>query len=78
MGLHARAAMKLVNLASRFSSDIIIKFNDKTVNAKSIMNVLVLGATYGSDIELTVSGDDEEKALEAVSDLINNRFGEAQ
>lgn len=76
LGLHARACAALVSTASRFSSESWLTFEGKKANAKSIMNLLVLGATYGQEITLSVEGDDEQAAFEAIGDLINNRFGE--
>lgn len=78
LGLHARASMKLVNTASRFQSDIIIKYKNHEVNAKSIMNVMILAVGLGEEIELIVNGNDEETAAQAIIDLINNRFGEEE
>ena len=76
LGLHARAASKLVDCASRFASETVLKRDDKQVNAKSIMGVMMLGASQGTEIELTVIGEDEEAAMAAVEELIANRFGE--
>lgn len=78
LGLHARAAMKLVNLASRYQSDILIRYQDKEVNAKSVMNVMVLAAACGAEIEVLISGFDETEAMESIVALINDRFGEGQ
>ena len=76
LGLHARASMKLVSLAERYSSEILIKFNNREINAKSIMNMMVLAAANGSELTLNINGSDENEALKAILDLINNRFGE--
>lgn len=76
LGLHARASMKLVNLAGRFGSDIILCYNNRKVNAKDIMDIMVLGASLGAEIQLEVTGDDEAAAMEAVVALFNDRFGE--
>lgn len=76
LGLHARAAAKLVRLASSFDSDIQIKRQQREVNGKSIMGVMLLAAGKGTEIELTVSGTDEVDALEELTKLIANRFGE--
>ena len=76
LGLHARAAMKLVNTASRYQSEILIRYNQREINAKSIMNVMVLAAGQGATLELKITGDDEQEALEALEALINDRFGE--
>jgi len=78
LGLHARAAAKLVTLASSFKSEIQVGLNGKQINGKSIMGVMMLAAAQGFTIELTVSGTDEEQAMEALLDLINTRFGEEQ
>jgi len=76
LGLHARAAAKLVKHASRYESEIWVHSGEKRVNAKSIMGILMLGATKGMELRLEVSGDDAEAALQDISDLINNCFGE--
>lgn len=76
LGLHARAAAKLVRLASSFDSEIQIKRQQREVNGKSIMGVMLLAAGKGTEIELTVSGSDEVDALEELTKLIANRFGE--
>ena len=76
LGLHARAAMKLVNTAGRFESEILITFKNREINAKSIMNLMVLGASKGSRLTLTVTGNDEKNAMKAVVELINDKFGE--
>ncbi len=78
LGLHARAAVKLVNTASRFGSEIIIIYNNREINAKSVMNVMVLGASQGTEIELVVTGSDEAAAFSALEELINDKFGEAE
>ena len=78
LGVHARAAIKLVNTASRFSSEILITFNHKTMNAKSVMNVMVLAAAKGAVLEVSTEGSDEQAAMDAVEQLINNRFDEAE
>lgn len=76
LGLHARAAAKFVNLASGFSSEINISRNGRTVNGKSIMGVMMLAASCGSSIKLSISGADEEQALQQLEQLIQDRFGE--
>jgi len=78
LGLHARAAAKLVHLASRYASEILLIKNNQTVNGKSIMGVMMLAAAKGIELELQVEGEDEAVALEEVENLINNRFGEAE
>lgn len=78
LGLHARAAAKLVHLASRFESESKLIRGNKIVNGKSIMGVMMLAASKGAEIELVVEGADEAEAMQALVDLINNRFGEAE
>jgi len=78
LGLHARAATKLVRLASSFESDVLLKRQQREVNGKSIMGVMLLAAAKGVDIELIVSGADEETALNELSALIEDKFGEEQ
>jgi len=78
LGLHARAATKLVHLASRFASESQLAKGDKIVNCKSIMGVMMLGASKGTELELIVEGEDEQVAFDAIKDLINDRFGEGE
>ncbi|OQW91448.1 MAG: phosphocarrier protein HPr [Beggiatoa sp. IS2] len=78
LGLHARAAAKLVQLASSFESEIQVKRQKREVNGKSIMGVMLLAASKGTEIELTVCGTDETVALEKLVELIQNRFGEEE
>jgi phosphocarrier protein HPr len=76
LGLHARAASKLVNCASQFESEVFIGRNGNRVNAKSIMGVMMLAASKGVELELDIDGSDEQVCQQAMVDLINNRFGE--
>jgi phosphocarrier protein HPr len=78
LGLHARAAAQLVRLAGNFKSRIIITRTDNAVyaDAKSILSVLTLAASMGRVLELTVEGEDEAQAYEAVADLFKRGFGE--
>ena len=78
LGLHARAAAKLVALASKFTSEVHLRKNNQEVNAKSIMGVMMLAASQGTQLELQVSGEDEQEALNAIIELINDRFGEGE
>jgi phosphocarrier protein len=78
LGLHARASAKLVNLASRFASESQLIKDGQKVNAKSIMGMMLLAAKKGTELELVVSGEDEEAAMAAIVELINNRFGEEE
>lgn len=76
LGLHARAAAKFVALASRFSSDVEVAKQDRVINGKSIMGIMMLAASKGSELELIISGEDEVEARDALITLINDRFGE--
>ncbi len=76
LGLHARAASKLVNCASQFESEVFIGRNGNQVNAKSIMGVMMLAASKGVELDLEIDGNDEQDCEQAIVDLINNRFGE--
>jgi phosphocarrier protein HPr len=78
LGLHARASAKLTKLASSFESDVALTRNGRRVNAKSIMGVMMLAAGIGSEVDLEVNGVDEEKAVKALNDLFNDKFGEGQ
>ncbi|MBN2356185.1 HPr family phosphocarrier protein [candidate division KSB1 bacterium] len=73
LGIHARPAGQLVKLASRFKSSIYICKNGNEVNAKSIMGVLMLEAGFGSEVTVRVDGEDEFTAIDAITDLIDNR-----
>ena len=78
LGLHARAAAKLVTLASSFSATIELKTRCKTANGKSIMSVMMLAASQGTEISLEIQGDDEQAAYSALEILISRRFDEAE
>ena len=76
LGLHARAAAKLVRLASRFESDVTLRSEGQEADAKSIMAVMMLAATGGTELDLEVRGADAPPALESLCTLIAERFGE--
>lgn len=78
LGLHARAATRLVNCASEFDARITIRKGARSINGKSIMGVLTLAASPGTDLIVEASGEDEEQAIEALARLIQNRFGEGE
>ena len=78
LGLHARAAAKLVNTAARFESSVQLKNEHKSADAKSIMGIMMLAASQGTELELTVEGEDEAEALDSVAALIDNLFGEEE
>ena len=76
LGLHARAAAKLVHLTGRFSSQVKLRKDGEEVDAKSILGVLLLAAAQGSRIVVRCDGEDENEAMLAISKLIDNRFDE--
>ncbi|MEA1888504.1 MAG: HPr family phosphocarrier protein [Pseudomonadota bacterium] len=76
LGLHARAAASFVKLASSYDSDIFLVYGEQSVNGKSIMGIMMLAASQGTDLLLEVNGTDETTASAALLGLINNRFGE--
>ena len=78
LGLHTRAAAKLVATAARFASQIELINNGRSANAKSIMGVITLGASKGTILDLNISGEDEQAARDAIIELINDRFGESE
>jgi len=78
LGLHARAAAKLVTVASGFTSEIEVEHGERKVNGKSIMGVMMLAASKGREIVIYANGSDENEALEQLCGLVNNRFDEAE
>jgi len=78
LGLHARAAAKLVHTAARFKSDIKIRKGDEEVDGKSILGILLLAAGRGSVITLRADGEDEAEAVEAIEKLIDAKFDESE
>jgi len=78
LGLHARAAAKFVTTASEFHADIQVSKDNRQVNGKSIMGVMMLAAAKGTEIQVTAEGDDADTALKAIGELIANYFGEGQ
>lgn len=78
LGLHARAAAKLVHVAARFRSDIKIRKGDEEVDGKSILGILLLAAGRGSSVIVRADGSDEREALDAVEKLIEGRFDEVE
>ena len=76
LGLHARAASKLVTLASNFASDVRLSKDGQTINGKSIMGVMMLAASQGTTLSMTISGADEREAAARIERLIQERFGE--
>ena len=78
LGLHARASAKLTQTASQFQSEVWLARNGRRVNGKSIMGVMMLAAAKGTHIDLETHGPDEDAAMAALVDLINDKFGEGE
>lgn len=78
LGLHARAAAKLVHTAARFRSDIKIRKGDEEVDGKSILGILLLAAGRGTTIIIKANGDDEAEAVDAIEKLIDAKFDEVE
>ena len=76
LGLHARASAKLTKLAGSFKSDVFMSRNDRRVNAKSIMGVMMLAAGLGATVEIEAEGEDEELAMDTLEKLFADKFGE--
>lgn len=78
LGLHARASAKLTKLAGSFRCDVFMSRSGRRVNAKSIMGVMMLAAGIGSEIEIETVGADEQAAIDALVQLVDDKFGEGQ
>ncbi|MCF6764698.1 HPr family phosphocarrier protein [Thiotrichales bacterium 19S3-7] len=80
LGLHARAASKLVSLASRYESEskLLVLPSQIGANCKSIMGLMMLAASCGTDVVITANGKDAQDAVDAIVQLIDQRFGEAE
>ncbi len=78
LGLHARASAKLTQVAARFQSDVWLTRNGRRVNAKSIMGVMMLAAAKGTKVDVETDGPDEAEAMQALVELIADRFGERE
>ena len=78
LGLHARASAKLTKLATSFRCEVFMSRNGRRVNAKSIMGIMMLAAGLGAEVELETDGVDEQQATDAITALINDKFGEGQ
>lgn len=78
LGLHARAAAKLVSTSAKYESHIELEFKGKRVNGKSIMGVMMLAASQGAVIDFIITGADQDQALAGLEDLIGNKFGEGE
>ncbi|UTA48814.1 HPr family phosphocarrier protein [Simiduia sp. 21SJ11W-1] len=78
LGLHARAAAKMATLAARFGCKIQAGVGDKRVDAKSVMSLMLLAASKGTQLTLVTEGEDADEAMAALCELINDRFGEGE
>jgi phosphocarrier protein len=78
LGMHARASAKFTQLASRYRSEVWLTRNDRKVNAKSIMGVMMLAANQGATLIIETTGEDEIEAMQALVQLIEDRFGESE
>jgi len=78
LGLHARASAKLSQLAAQFPCEILLSRNGRQINAKSSMGVMMLAAGIGSTVTLETVGDQADEAMQALTELINDRFGEGE
>ena len=78
LGMHARASAKFTQLASRYRSEVWLTRNDRKVNAKSIMGVMMLAANQGATLVIETTGEDEIEAMQALVQLIEDRFGESE
>lgn len=78
LGLHARAANKLVDITTQFASAVSIEYNSQSIDGKSIMSVMLLAAARGSELVITTEGKDETEAMSAITALINNLFDEGE
>ena len=76
LGLHARPAMTFVDTASGFACDVRVRKGTQSVDGKSIMQVMMLAATQGTELEVCAEGDDADKAVKALCDLVNRGFDE--
>lgn len=78
LGLHARAAAKLVHLAARFTSDVKVKKGNEEVDGKSILGILLLAAGRGTVITVSANGNDEDDAITSIEKLIDGKFDEQE
>jgi len=78
LGLYARASAKLTKLAGSFPCEVWLSRGDRRINAKSIMGVMMLAAGLGSTVELETNGQQEEEAMDAIVQLMNDKFGEGE
>ena len=77
LGLHARAALKFVELSSKHSSQVTVAREGREVNGKSILGLMTLAAQQGATLNIPTSGEDEKELLDALKTLVSNKFGES-
>jgi phosphocarrier protein HPr len=77
LGIHARSAAMIVEVASRYKADVFLEKNGREVNAKSILGILTLGAPKGSRVTVRAEGADAQEAVDGLGELIENKFGES-
>jgi len=75
-GMHARPAALIVKVAGQYDSEIFLEKSDERINAKSIMGIITLGASYNTEIKIIADGEDEQEAVEHIARLFENRFEE--
>jgi len=78
LGLHLRAAAELVKITSKYKCRVLVRSHDHHVDGKSLMNLLTLAASYGSELTFVIQGDDAPDALQAIRGLVTNKFGERE
>lgn len=78
MGLHARPASQFIKTASKFTSKVTVSGNGKWADAKSILMVMSLGLTKGTEVKISADGPDEEECINALKELVDNNFGEEE
>lgn len=78
LGLHTRASAKLLDCASKYQAEIHLKYAGKIANAKSILDIITLSAQRGAQLEISATGPDANDAINALTKLINNKFGEEE
>jgi len=78
LGLHARASAKLTQTAGRFQSEVWLSRSGRRVNGKSIMGVMMLAAAKGTKLSIDIEGPDEDEAMQALVELIEDKFGEGE
>jgi phosphocarrier protein HPr len=76
LGLHARPAMEFVDCAAAFKAEVTVRRDDQTVDGKSIMQMMLLAATQGTELEVVADGEDAQEAITALAKLVESGFGE--